>query len=184
LNALVFLAWRIPQLNGIMYRHFTHHPMSNQNYTMLTSGFSHMDLWHFGLNMMGLYSLTTALQPEMGRDKFLAFYLSAIAGAAMGGQLHAAYLVRKSIRTGIPATGILPGLGASGGVYALLTCTAIQYPDASIRLLFFPFFPIPIGAGVAGLIAMDTIGLLSGWRRFGHATHLAGGFLGAVGHKY
>ena len=35
------------------------------------------------------------------------------------------------------------------------------FPDSKVSLIFLPFFPISIGTGVAGLVGLDIIGLLS-----------------------
>lgn len=59
---------------------------------------------------------------------------------------------------------VLPSLGASGAIYATLTMTALAYPEASISLIFVPFLPIPIGWGMAGMVAVDALGVIRGWR--------------------
>lgn len=38
-NTLVFLAWKVPRLQGAMMRHFLHDPLSGRSYTLLTSMF-------------------------------------------------------------------------------------------------------------------------------------------------
>jgi rhomboid-like protein len=38
-NLLVFMAWRIPRLQGVMRRHFLHDPLSGRAHTLLTSIF-------------------------------------------------------------------------------------------------------------------------------------------------
>ena len=59
---------------------------------------------------------------------------------------------------------ILPSLGASGAVYAAVTLSALAFPGAEVRLLFPPFFPIPIIQGASGLILLDVVGVIRGWR--------------------
>lgn len=59
---------------------------------------------------------------------------------------------------------VLPSLGASGAIYATLTMTALAFPDASISLIFVPWVPIPIGAGMVGMIAVDLLGMVRGWK--------------------
>lgn len=76
----------------------------------------------------------------------------------------------------------------AGAVYALVTLTALSFPQTSIALIFLPFFPLPIGLATAGLLAVDLVGLFRGWRAFDHAAHLAGAASGAlywaVGHDF
>ncbi|TFL05282.1 hypothetical protein BDV98DRAFT_501208, partial [Pterulicium gracile] len=75
---------------------------------------------------------------------------------------------------------ILPSLGASGAIYASVVVTALAFPDAQIALAIPPSFPIPIQYGVGGLVAIDMIGILRGWKMFDHYAHLGGAAFGAV----
>ncbi|KAG6331771.1 hypothetical protein ID866_7315 [Astraeus odoratus] len=79
---------------------------------------------------------------------------------------------------------ILPSLGASGAVYATVTLSALAFPDAEIRLLLLPFFPIPISTGVGGIILLDVVGALRGWKLFDHYAHLGGAAAGAIYYYY
>jgi rhomboid-like protein len=79
---------------------------------------------------------------------------------------------------------ILPSLGASGAVYASVMVTALAFPDAQIALAIPPSFPIPIQWGVGGMVALDMIGVLRGWRMFDHYAHLGGAAFGALYWKY
>lgn len=57
-----------------------------------------------------------------------------------------------------------PSLGASGAIYACLTITALAYPDSSVSIIFIPFFAFPISLGVAGMVALDVVGVIRGWQ--------------------
>lgn len=59
---------------------------------------------------------------------------------------------------------ILPSLGASGAIYAALTVTACAFPDSHVGIIFVPFISFPIGLGVAGMVGIDLLGLVRGWR--------------------
>jgi membrane associated rhomboid family serine protease len=51
---------------------------------VLTSMFTHVDLWHIGFNMLALWTLGPQLELAIGRARFLALYLlSGLAGSAM-----------------------------------------------------------------------------------------------------
>jgi rhomboid-like protein len=78
----------------------------------------------------------------------LAKTASATAGAATS----------KTIRD------IIPSLGASGAVYATVVLTALGFPDTEIALIIPPSAPIPIQWGVGGLLAIDMLGAIRGWR--------------------
>jgi rhomboid-like protein len=59
---------------------------------------------------------------------------------------------------------ILPSLGSSGAIYAAVTVTALAFPDAVVSLIFPPTNPIPIQWGVGGLVMLDLVGIMRGWR--------------------
>ncbi|GAB1518256.1 hypothetical protein RhiTH_001315 [Rhizoctonia solani] len=98
-------------------------------------------------------------------------------------------LTSTSIRTEAIAASrahgvIAPSLGASGAIYAAVTASALAYPDASVSLIFLPFVSLPIGAGVGGMVCLDIIGIIRGWRTFDHWAHLAGASFGVVYYRY
>jgi rhomboid-like protein len=45
-----------------------------------------------------------------------------------------------------------------------LTLTACAFPDSNVGIIFVPFISFPIGLGVAGMVAVDLVGLIRGWR--------------------
>jgi rhomboid-like protein len=73
-----------------------------------------------------------------------------------------------------------PSLGASGAVYSTLILTALAVPDTAVQLLFLPFLTLPIKLGAAGLVTMDTVGIIRGWRVFDHYGHLSGAAFGGA----
>jgi len=79
---------------------------------------------------------------------------------------------------------ILPSLGSSGAIYATVTVTALAFPDSQIALFIPPSYPINIQWGVGGLVALDMIGILRGWRMFDHWAHLGGAAFGAAYYAY
>ena len=74
---------------------------------LLTSAFTHVEIWHIGFNMLALWVLGPQLELAIGRTRFIALYLlSALAG------LHPGLL-------GQPEYGVRT-LGASGAVFGLM----------------------------------------------------------------
>ncbi|KAH8555756.1 hypothetical protein BGW37DRAFT_418484 [Umbelopsis sp. PMI_123] len=137
INTVVFAAWQIPVLRPFMHRYFIHDPLSGRSITLLTSCFSHQEFWHFGLNMMALWSFGGLVHDYLGREQFMAFYLST--GMAASAVSHVFGLSMRRVRP------VLPSLGASGAIYGCLSATAMLYPDASVYVVFLPFLPIKIG---------------------------------------
>ena len=64
----------------------------------------------------------------------------------------------------VASEAILPSLGASGAIYGTVTLTALAFPDTQVALIFPPTWPIPIQWGVGGLVALDILGALRGWK--------------------
>ncbi|KAF7970041.1 hypothetical protein HWV62_25352 [Athelia sp. TMB] len=79
-----------------------------------------------------------------------------------------------------PLHDILPSLGASGAIYAAVSLTALGFPDSEVSLIFLPGVLIPSQAAVGGLVCLDIVGVLRGWRMFDHYAHLGGALFGAV----
>lgn len=42
--------------------------------------------------------------------------------------------------------------------------SALAFPDAQVYLLFLPGVPLPITAGVGGMVCLDVLGIIRGWR--------------------
>ena len=62
---------------------------------------------------------------------------------------------------------ILPSLGASGAIYSTVIMSTLAFPDAEVALVFPPTPSFPIQYGVGGMVLLDCIGILRGWR-YGH----------------
>eukprot|EP01125_Pyxidicula_operculata_P022423 TRINITY_DN9156_c0_g1_i1.p1 TRINITY_DN9156_c0_g1~~TRINITY_DN9156_c0_g1_i1.p1 ORF type:complete len:314 (-),score=24.41 TRINITY_DN9156_c0_g1_i1:1-942(-) len=168
LNTLVFLGWRfVPEL---MVKHFLHSPFSGKAYTLLTSVFSHQNPTHFLVNMVALWSFGTSIHKLMGRENFLAFYLSCGMWASLSSHLFHSAMQRFS-----------SSLGASGAVLGLFGYVAYYRPED--RVLLFFVLPIATKYFTPGIVLFDAIGLTGFWSRFfsfslDHAAHLGGVFTG------
>ncbi|KAF8624024.1 hypothetical protein AX17_007230 [Amanita inopinata Kibby_2008] len=79
---------------------------------------------------------------------------------------------------------IRPSLGASGAIYSCVTMTALAFPESQVALFIPPTYPIPIQWGVGGIVALDIIGILRGWRLFDHWAHLGGAAFGVAYYHY
>ena len=114
----------------------------------------------------------------------VAFFLTAGVFSMFGSHASAAIRLMRT-RKRIPDVSkardaIMPSLGASGAVYGTLVLTALAMPETSIQLFFLPFLAAPIRWGAAGLMAMDTIGIVRGWRVLDHYGHLSGAAFGGA----
>ncbi len=123
-------------------------------YQLLSSAFTHVEIWHIGFNMLALWVLGPQLEMAIGRVRFLALYLlSAFAGSAM-----VYWLAAQNSAT----------LGASGAVFGLmggLLIVALKVRGSVQQLLMW--------IGINFVITVVGRGYIS-WQ--GHL----GGFLGGV----
>ena len=109
INFIVFASWNIKgKSHNFCVKHFTHNPITLKSYTLLTSCFSHQSTMHFVFNMIGLYSFGSALHKIMGKEQFLATYLSIGIGSSLIS--HLAKVFRGRYINSIGASGALMGL--------------------------------------------------------------------------
>ncbi|KAI8876007.1 hypothetical protein K501DRAFT_262919 [Backusella circina FSU 941] len=169
LNMLVFLAWRIPPLQPSLQRQF----FSGRN--RITSCFAHRNALHLTVNMVGLYIFGPLVYDVLGREQFLAFYISLGMNANLIGYLMSVALKRPAV---------MMNYGASGSIYGLLAGSALLYPDTNIAIPFLPMLAVPINYAIPALVTTDIAGVLLRWRMFNHFTHLGGAVLGLSYMKY
>ncbi|XP_044291982.1 presenilins-associated rhomboid-like protein, mitochondrial [Varanus komodoensis] len=167
-NCLVFCLWRVPSLHRIMVTYFTSNPASRVLCSpMLLSSFSHFSFMHMAVNMYVLWSFSTSIVALLGREQFLAVYLSAGVISTF-----ASYAWKT-------ATGRFgPSLGASGAIMTILASVCMKIPEAKLAILFLPMFTFTAGNALKAIIALDSAGLVLGWKFFDHAAHLGGALFG------
>ncbi|KAM3834353.1 presenilin-associated rhomboid-like protein, mitochondrial isoform 2-T2 [Vipera latastei] len=167
-NVFVFCLWRIPTLSRIMVTYFTSNPASRVLcFPMLLSTFSHFSLLHMVANMYVLWSFSTSIVSILGREQFMAVYLSAGVFSTF-----VSYVCKM-------ATGKFgPSLGASGAIMAVLGAVCTKIPEAKLAIIFLPMFTFTAGNALKAVIALDSVGLILGWRFFDHASHLGGVLFG------
>lgn len=134
INLIVFGAWRAPVLQPIMARYFTHNPDSARAITLLTSCFSHRHILPLTINMVALWAIGPLLHDVLGREQFVAMYLSLGINANV-----ISHILSVALRNSRP---MLPASGASGGIYGLLAGAAYLYPNSNIFIPFVPTIPI------------------------------------------
>uniref|UniRef100_A0A3B5KVI1 rhomboid protease n=1 Tax=Xiphophorus couchianus TaxID=32473 RepID=A0A3B5KVI1_9TELE len=177
INAAVLCCWRIPAMQRTMIKYFTSNPASKtQCLPMILSSFSHYSIIHMVANMYVLWTFSSGIVSLLGKEQFLAVYLSAGVISTM---------VSYACKT---ATGrFYPSLGASGAVMAVLAAVCTKVPEAKLGIIFLPMVTFTAGNALKALVAIDTAGLILGWRLFDHAAHLGGALFGvwyvAYGHK-
>ncbi|KAL6083037.1 hypothetical protein STEG23_015487 [Scotinomys teguina] len=167
-NTLVFCLWRVPSLHRTMIRYFTSNPASKVLCSpMLLSTFSHFSLFHMAANMYVLWSFSSSIVNILGQEQFVAVYLSA--GVISN---FVSYVCKV-------ATGRYgPSLGASGAIMTVLAAVCTKIPEGRLAIIFLPVFTFTAGNALKAIIAMDTAGMILGWKFFDHAAHLGGALFG------
>jgi rhomboid-like protein len=150
-NLLVYLAWQLADEGSALWTALARNFLVSTNrldhgmwWTLLSSAFSHMDLWHLGVNMIVLWSFGSVLERLWGLRLFSTFYLAAAAVAS------ASHCLVSSLVLG---NGQIAALGASGAVSGLLLAFALQFPRH--KILIFGLIPVPALAGALFFVAID-----------------------------
>lgn len=104
--------------------------------TLITSQFLHGGLLHIGFNMLYLWIFGNNIEEELGRTKFLFFYLVCGALAAL-------------TQWFFSAQSTIPSLGASGAIAGVMGAYILKFPQAiivTILPLGFLFIPLRVPA--------------------------------------
>lgn len=162
---------------------------SGRWWTGITAAFTHINLFHFGMNMLAMHAMCQLLSMVPG---VTGGHVIGIAfGAAIIGS--AGYVLQQSlqartIRRGnadlsrnmqqiLPA--LKPALGASGAVMGLVAVCTCFVPTAPMNFMFIPI-SIPLWVVATGYAAYDGLYLNSQDTRIAHAGHLGGLAAGLV----
>ncbi|MFC5214128.1 rhomboid family intramembrane serine protease [Streptomyces coerulescens] len=123
-------------------------------YRLVTSMFTHEEIWHIAFNMLSLWWLGGPLEAALGRARYLTLYIcSGLAGSAL------TYLLAAPTQA---------SLGASGAIFGLFGATAVL-----MRRLQYDMRPI---------IALLVINLIFtfGWSNIAWQAHIGGLVAGVV----
>ncbi len=180
INIAVYLLWlasgTMPALRQFMILNFLvspAHVLHGRIWTLLTSVFSHAELWHLVFNMVVLVSFGQVLEWIMGTRRFVLFYLAAGIFASISHCVTSALLLGRQD---------IMALGASGALSAVLLVFALRFPRE--KILIFGIIPIPAMVGVLAFVALDLWGLSAqahgGGLPIGHGAHLGGALFGLL----
>ena len=166
INAAAFVAQQfLPEMMVQLFAAAGQPPLvAVQIWRLITFQFLHANFGHILGNMLGLFFFGTILERTWGSSKFLKFYLSC---GLVGGALY----VLASYFQLWGWSGIL--MGASGGVFGILTACAILFPNMQVLvMLMFPM-SIRVLAIIYGAYALLTV-LSNGGNAGGELCHLGG----------
>ncbi len=103
--------------------------------TLITSQFLHAGFTHIAFNMLFLWIFGNNIEEQLGRVKYLFFYLACGALAVLAQWFFS-------------AMSTVPSLGASGAIAGVMGAYILKFPQAKIVTVvplgfFFPLFRIP-----------------------------------------
>ena len=128
-------------------------------YRLLTHMFLHGGLLHIFGNMLFLYIFGDNVESAMGPLRYLIFYLLGGLAAAAIHMLSIAVMPPSALLNYRAFTGVdpwlVPAIGASGAISAVLGAYLILYPRSTIRAVVFWFLlPIPVVLPAAAFILL------------------------------
>ncbi|XP_020514814.2 presenilin-associated rhomboid-like protein, mitochondrial isoform X2 [Labrus bergylta] len=168
LNVMVFCCWKVPSLQRTMMKYFMADPASKTLCApMVLSTFSHFSFLHMATNMYVLWSFSSSAVSMLGREQFMAVYLSA--GVISSFVSYAAKIAMG--RCG-------PSLGASGAIMTILAAVCTQMPESKLGIVFLPMLTFTAGNALKAILVLDLAGVLLRWTLFDHAAHLGGAIFG------
>lgn len=130
--------------------------------TLFTSQFLHGGWWHLISNMVYLWVFGNNIEDRLGHLKYLFFYLTCGALAAL-------------CQWFIGMNSIIPSLGASGAISGVLGAYLVWFPRARITtLIFLGFFITTINVPALVIIGIFFIqNLISGFASLHTATNMS-----------
>ncbi|XP_072936087.1 presenilin-associated rhomboid-like protein, mitochondrial [Epargyreus clarus] len=167
-NVLVFGAWRVRSLQPFMVKYFCSNPSGRAKcLPMVLSTFSHHSALHLAANMYVLYSFMPAAVAFLGKEQFVAMYMSAGVISSFASFLYKVMLNQPGL-----------SLGASGAIMSVLSYVCVQYPDTRLSIIFLPMYTFAAGTAIKVIMSVDLAGVILGWKFFDHAAHLGGALFG------
>ena len=138
-------------------------------WTLVTYAFMHFTFLHVFYNMLFIFFFAPQIERDFGSRKFLIFYGIAATGAA---------LISILAKTQIGL--MVPTIGASGVVMAILVAYGMSYPNQTVYV--FGMFPVKVKALIIVVVLMQLAlafqdGVRSNTDYWAHLGGLATGFI-------
>lgn len=132
----------------------------------LTYLFLHDGLWHFLMNMLGLFFFGPETERALGTRRFVGLYFLCGTAAGLGWLLWARWA----------ETAFAACLGASGAVLGVLGAFAALFPERPITLLLFFVLPVTLRARTmaVGLGIVNLLSLAGPQGQIAYAAHVVG----------
>ena len=178
INVLFFLAQNtignssFINMENLFALHHVKSPLF-QPWQIITHLFMHGSMGHLFFNALALYQFGGRLEDVWGPKRYALFFFVCVVGAG---------LCQLGVSTWMydPATGPIPTIGASGGIYGLLLAYGMLFPRDRVMLLIPP---IPMTARTLVIVfgaielVMGVTGTAAGIAHFAHLGGMLFGWL-------
>ncbi|WP_020648791.1 rhomboid family intramembrane serine protease [Solimonas variicoloris] len=136
---------------------------------LLSCAFLHGSVAHLATNMFGLWMFGRDVEDRTGSGRFLVLFLTSVLTASL-----------TQLAFGMVSADPQPTVGASGGLFGVLTAFAIFFPRRVILLIFPPLpLPAPLFVLLYALFELyaGVTGTMNGVAHFAHLGGLLGGLV-------
>ncbi|HEX3354719.1 MAG TPA: rhomboid family intramembrane serine protease [Terriglobales bacterium] len=142
---------------------------------LVTYSFIHAGFWHWFGNMIGIWMFGSAFEGAWGTRRFLELYGFGVIGAALT-TIALSY-------THVLGNPLVPTVGASGGVFAILIAFGVVFGENEILMIPFPV-ALKAKYFVAILIVVTLAFAIQGGGNVAYVAHLGGLFFGYIYVKF
>ena len=142
---------------------------------LVTYSFIHAGFWHWFGNMIGIWMFGSAFESSWGTRRFLELYSFGVIGAALT-TIALSY-------THVLGSPLIPTVGASGGVFAILIAFGVVFGENEILMIPFPI-SLKAKYFVAILIVVTLAFAIQGGGNVAYVAHLGGLFFGYIYVKF
>jgi membrane associated rhomboid family serine protease len=142
---------------------------------VVTYSFLHLNFMHWFGNMIGLWMFGSAFEGSWGTRRFVELYFIGVVGAAL-----TTIALSYAHVLGSP---LVPTVGASGGVFAILIAFGMVFGENDIMLIPFPFL-IKAKYFVTILIVVTLALAMAGGGNVAYVAHLGGLLFGYLYVKF
>ena len=142
---------------------------------IVTYSFIHVGFWHWFGNMLGIWMFGSTFESSWGMRRFLELFFTGVVGAAITTILLSFAHILSSP--------MIPTVGASGGLFAILMAYGMVFGENEIILFPFPFL-IKAKYFVLILIVVTVAFAISGGGSTAYLAHLGGLFFGYLYVKF
>jgi membrane associated rhomboid family serine protease len=173
LNVLIFVITLLRPESVITLLGLTPAYLPRQPWTILTAMFVHYDFFHILLNMISLYFLGSFFLRAAGERSFLeVFFIGGLAGNFLYFLL--GYLVLLGRIPAALGDPFIPGIGASGAIFAIGGALAVLIPRVRVFIIPIPV-PMPLWVAIAILLVLSFFFSGIAWQ-----AHLGGVLAGVI----